>query len=85
MTRAEIESAYTVENGRITSPGKFESQPVYAPYYYDIYLNGFADGDDGEVLLFGVTPDDRTIFPEIPRNKRVIHMVIDDAGFVNVY
>lgn len=38
MTRKEIEAAYTVVNGIIRSPGKFEGEPVWAPYYWEAYL-----------------------------------------------
>lgn len=34
---------YTVRGGVITSPGKFEGEPLYVPYYYGIGLEGFAD------------------------------------------
>src|SRR5215211_4995867 len=52
MTRLDIESEYDVENGQITSPGKFEGEPVYTPYFWESYLNGFFDDDDDGVLSF---------------------------------
>lgn len=44
MNREEILKDYTVNaQGVITSPGKFEGEMLYAPYFYDMLLNG--DGD----------------------------------------
>lgn len=44
MTREEIEKDYQVnEDGIITSPGKFEGQMIYVPYFNDQSLNGFFD------------------------------------------
>jgi len=81
MTREDIEQDYTIENGIITNPGKFEGEPVYAPYFYDAYLNGMADYDDGDEMWFDITADDRAMFPEIGEATRAI-LSIDDNGFV---
>jgi hypothetical protein len=82
-TATEIRAQYTVdERGRITNPGKFEGQPIYVPYYWDSYLNGCADRDDGRVLGFDITPEDRALFPEIPSKRRTIKLEESDSGFV---
>ena len=53
MTREEILKDYTVDaSGRIRTPGQFEAEMLYVPYFWDAYLNGFSDRDDGEVLGF---------------------------------
>ena len=41
MTRQEIESSYKIENGRIRSPGKFEGEMIYVPFYWNVFLDGF--------------------------------------------
>ena len=82
MTRQEIVSEYKVDaGGRIQSPGKFEGEMLYAPYFWDAYLNGWADSDDGEVLTFDVTDDDRREFPELAEIK-AIDLINTDQGFV---
>jgi hypothetical protein len=81
MNRKEIETEYTVENGIITSPGKFENEPVYAPYFYDALLNGFADDDDGEYAMFHVTEDDINEFPELTSVK-MVELYESSDGFV---
>lgn len=83
MTREDIIRDYDVdEHGIIRSPGKFEDEMLYVPYYWDAYLNGFADRDDGYVLGFDITPEDRAMFPEIPKRKRTIRLYQRNDGFV---
>lgn len=67
---------------RITDPGMFEGQKVYVPYFWDVYLNGCADRDDGTVLGFDITKEDREKYPEIPARKRTIRLMQTDSGFV---
>jgi len=81
MTRHEIESAYHVVSGRIVSPGMFEGEMVYVPHYWDAYLNGFADRDDGTVLGFDITSSDKAQFPELKR-RRTVKLIQRDDGFV---
>lgn len=86
--REEIEREYKVVNGIIESPGKFEGEPVYAPYFWGLYLNGMADYDEspggalaGEVSGFDLTDEDRERFPELEGFERV-ELWTDDQGFV---
>jgi hypothetical protein len=80
MKRKDVTSDYDIKDGRISSPGKFEGEAVYAPYFYDAYLNGMAD-DEGDRLVFDVTAEDRREFPELKNVKRVF-LSEDDNGFV---
>lgn len=82
MTRDEIIHFYKVENGLIRSPGKFEDCPVWAPYYWDRGLAGFADDHDGRRSTFTVADHEREMFPELT-NARHVHLVDDDQGFVH--
>ena len=81
MTRQEIEESYKIENGRIRSPGKFEGEMIYVPFYWDVFLNGFADRDNGHVLGFNVSADDKKMFPEL-RRRRTVRLIERDDGFV---
>ena len=73
MTRQEIEKEYKInEHGIICSPGKFEGEMLYAPYFYEIIMDGGADetdypeGEDGSpVDTFFITPEDIKEFPEL--------------------
>ena len=83
MNRDEIEREYVVDdNGRIQSPGKFEGERRYVPYFWSVYLNGFADEDDGDVLTFVVTWADVDMFPEL-HGRREIRLREDGNGFVS--
>lgn len=65
----------------IFSPGKFEGEARYVPYYWEIYLNGFADADENSVLRFKVTKEGRKLFPEL-KKRRMVSLVEDNQGFV---
>jgi hypothetical protein len=77
---------YTVENGVIQNPGKFEGEPEYAPYFYDLMLNGASSEtlyeDDRLVDVFVVDADDRAQFPELADAYAVL-VWEDDQGFFN--
>ena len=82
MTRKEIMAQYeTRPSGVIVSPGKFEGEMLYAPYFYDLLLNGTVayDDDDGREFI-DVTDEDRAEFPELAGASRV-ECYEDDNGF----
>jgi hypothetical protein len=82
MTRRDILDQYKVDDrGIIRSPGKFEGEMLYVPYFWDAFLNGCADRDDGKVLGFDVTVDDKKEFPELKR-RRTVKILEDSNGFV---
>ena len=70
----------------INSPGKFEGEPQYTPYYWNMVLHGAADETIGPIErwtydIFEVTEDDKDIFPEL-ENVKVISVTSDEFGFV---
>jgi hypothetical protein len=81
MTREEIEREYRVLNGIIRSPGKFEGEMIYVPYFWDAYLNGNADRDDGNVIGFDIDANDKAQFPEL-KKRRTVKLYQRDDGFV---
>lgn len=81
MKRTEIEKDYTIINGRITSPGKFEGEMLYVPHFYDIALNGFADRDDGRTWGFDITKEDKAEFPEL-KDRHTVKLYVNNDGFV---
>ncbi len=82
MTRQELTNQYELDpHGIIASPGKFEGEPLYVPYYWQCYLDGMADSDDGKILYFDVTDDDRKEFSELAEVKTV-ELWESDNGFV---
>lgn len=49
----------------VSRPGKFQGEEPWVPYYYEAFLHGLADDDDGEIMYFRVTPEDRGLFPAL--------------------
>lgn len=80
--RERIEAEYKISaEGVIESPGKFEGEMIYVPYFWDMGLDGFADSDDGEVFEFAVSDAEREIFPEL-EGAEMIELYESDSGFV---
>lgn len=81
LIRSHLVEFYKVnKNGIIQSPGKFEGEMLYVPYFWEMFLNGFAD-DLEWCLHFGVSEDDIAIFPEL-ENQSYVSLICDDSGFV---
>ena len=68
---------FTVKNGIICNPGKFEGEKLSTPYFYDIYLNG---GD----WIIEIKPEDKQLFKDIPENFKYAIVLEDDQGFITV-
>lgn len=81
MTRSDILTHYKVEGGVIRSPGKFEGEPLYVPYFWDAFMNGMADSDHQGILGFDVTEEDKKEFPELKR-RRVVKLSEREDSFV---
>ena len=81
MTRADVLRDYTVQNGRIKTLGKFEGEMLYVPFFWEAYLDGGADRDNGKVLGFDVSAEDKREFPEL-RKRRTVKLIERDDGFV---
>lgn len=65
----------------ITEPGKFEGEARYVPHFWNAYLSGLTDFDNGKVMGFYVTEADKALFPELKR-RRTVKLVEDSQGFV---
>lgn len=88
--REQVLAEYKVDNGVICSPGKFEGEPVFAPHYWHLGLDGFADSDDGEAFVFKFKNNgpDFALWPELKEwlgCKRTLRLREDCQGFVHCY
>jgi hypothetical protein len=83
MTRAEIESEYTVVGGVIRTPGKFEGEPVYAPAVWVTVLDGFAAENRDGVAYIEVDAEIAAEWPELAHVRRV-YAEESDSGFVSI-
>jgi len=85
--RDKILSEYEVNgHGIITSPGKFEGEMLYMPYFYEMMLCGMDDAVvyDGRQLLysvFEVFDEDLQLFPEL-EGRTEIRLAENDQGFI---
>lgn len=88
MTRADVLRQYDVDtHGVIRSPGKFEGEMLYAPYFYEIALDNGGDGiatdDDPNSPSIFVESEDLAEFPELGDTKEVI-LSENSVGFVTL-
>lgn len=77
-------------NGFITSPGKFEREPLFVPYYWAVALEGFADEDTGSEyrFKFKAGDEDFEIWPELKTwlgRKRTLILRESEQGFVSAH
>jgi hypothetical protein len=72
------------EYGTIESPGKFESEPIYAPYFWDGDSTDTVYVDDRAIEFYIVDDDDRAKFPGLLDGVYGIALDETDQGFVNV-
>jgi hypothetical protein len=84
----ESQHMFTVnDKGIITSPGKFEGQPIWLPAFYSYVLDSCDDGlEEAEggllVSLFLITDEDRQAHPTLPADKCRLRIWCDTQGFV---
>lgn len=81
---------YENDGERITSPGKFEGQPVFAPYFWQLGLDGMADSDTGTVFVFKLpkTDPERQNWPTLNKwlgRSRTLSLREDSQGFVSCF
>jgi len=88
VVRESLEFANSFELGNydlIISPGKFEGEFRYTPYFWNLSMNGCSDNIvwDQDLMLnvFDITAEDRAHFPELADIKRIL-ISEDDYGFV---
>lgn len=83
MTREEIVRLYNPDSdGIIRQPGKFESEMLYVPYFWDMSLEGGAEYDFGRTQFFKIDETDRANFPELG-SYYGIGLEETSQGFVN--
>jgi hypothetical protein len=69
MTRQDIIAAYAHDaNKIIRTPGKFEGEPIYAPYFWDCCLQGMFAEDVNGVFFMPLDASDHAMWPELYLN-----------------
>jgi len=72
MSRYDILKYYKIGDGKIQTPGLFEGEKLYVPYFWELYLAGNAHEVGSDSMQFSVTPKDRSMFPELGDRMVVI-------------
>lgn len=76
-----------LESGLCADRGKFESEPPFTMYYWELYMNG-AGGEEftlasGELAnVYEIKEQDVVVFPELKGQKYVM-IWESESGFVN--
>ena len=81
---------YDNDGERITQPGKFEGEPVFAPYFWELGLQGMSDSDDGRTYTFKFKTNDPELndWPTLKQwfgRKRTLRLSEDSTGFVHCF
>ena len=64
-----IRESYQVDaNKIIRSPGKFEGEPIYTPYFWDRCLQGMFAEEVNGVFFMPLDSEDHSIWPELYLN-----------------
>jgi len=86
--RQQLIRDFTSASGRITSPGRFENEPLWTPYFYYLALEGRGE-DNSDLVTAGaacwtipILDIDRTIFPELAANAASVEVFISALGFI---
>src|SRR5690349_3802021 len=88
MTRQDVLDSYEVDSrGIIKSPGKFESEAVYVPHFWDATMDGSCETldwpDESTSYLVELDDADRAEWPELSADCVALHMQESDTGFVS--
>ena len=68
-TATQIREAYAVDSNKIIRTlGKFEGEPIYVPYFWDLCLQGMYAEDINGVFFRPLDSSDHTLWPELYLN-----------------
>ena len=69
----------------VSHPGKFEGEPAWVPYFWDLTMDGGADDVDDDngtdIYIFTIQEDDIAVFPELA-GMSYVEVWETDQGFV---
>lgn len=74
----------------ITSPGKFEGEPIFVPHFWNLSLEGLADQDMGSTAIFKLKSGDPELeeWPELKAflgRRRVLRLTETESGFIRAH
>lgn len=67
----------------IDTPGKFEGCPDYAPYFWDLVMNGESEYNEEQGVHFvKIEPEDLILFPEL-EDEYEVQIFEDENRFIH--
>jgi hypothetical protein len=81
MNPATWQCQYEVRDGRIISPGKFEGEAEYVPYFWESIFECGGDFEHGHITGCYITPEEKERFPTL-RRRRTVKLYEREDGFV---
>lgn len=82
MNRELVFSMFQVdETGIIRTPGPFEGQNLYIPYFWYLHISGYREDVQNGIITFQVRMEDRAQFPELA-NQDVVHLKQHENGMI---
>lgn len=87
MTKHDVLTEYSIRDGKIVSPGKFQGEAIYAPYFSEFASEGeelsvMEEGEGSYVSLITISEDDKQNFSELAEALYVVFEE-DSQGFVS--
>ena len=82
---AKVHEEYTVADGIIRNPGKFECECVWVPYYWDLVLDGEGEDEfdeDGESVATKFVVDSEEAEAFGLECGAIVELFEDSQGFV---
>lgn len=83
----QVFDVHVDEYGIIDDPGKFEVEPYYSVYFYELMMLGDGELVDDEydtaIMQFDITDEDIAIFPEL-EGYVLAKIYESDSGFIAV-
>lgn len=82
MNRELVFTMFQVDEvGIIRTPGPFEGQNLYIPYFWYLYISGYREDVRDGIITFQIRMEDRAQFPELA-NQDVVRLKQHGNGMI---
>ncbi|GIK62435.1 MAG: hypothetical protein BroJett018_02290 [Chloroflexota bacterium] len=82
MNRELVFSMFQVdEAGIIRTPGPFEGQYLYIPYFWYLHISGYREDVRDGIITFQIRMEDHAQFPELA-NQDVVRLKQQENGMI---
>lgn len=82
MNRELVFAMFQVdETGIIRTPGPFEGQNLYIPYFWYLHISGYREDVHDGIITFQIRMEDRAQFPELA-NRDVVRLKQQENGMI---